>query len=267
MDSAPSSAGPVRTTSSIKRRRIGGYNSYFTRTPTTADSGRPDTRMTDVTQQTKSRYVVRDQDKKKRSRVYFDRFKIGADQSTDPVYPRPEVKYWDQLIPASGSPPVNVLSTGTIQNLSNITLNITNGRISTQCSLKSVYYQFVAQGGTANVPALLRHIVLYDRQPSQSIATAAAILQDPTLPITSPLNIDYSSRFVILADDRIQLSPRGSYISFCKGYRKVNQTITWAGSGTTSLTGMITVALFSTTTVATDAPNIYGVWRLRFIDN
>lgn len=194
-------------------------------------------------------------------------------QFTNPVYPRPEVKAYDYTLD-----PVNIDNSGDVIRVLNTISAGTGlpGRIGNQVATKSVYYQYVLNFGTGPVPNAIRHILFWDKQANSSTATAADLLAidalgtgTPNL-LTTPMNLTNRDRFVILADERTTLSPNGDQIRIISGFRKINQRTTWpapaSGSDDSPQTGALLLLFVSDETVTANEPNVYGTWRIRYID-
>lgn len=207
-----------------------------------------------------------------RAAIYRSPFS-NRSQFTNPVYPRPEVKAFDYALD-----PSNIDNSGTLIRTLNVISAGTGlpGRIGNQVATKSVYYQYVLNFGTGPVPNAIRHILFWDKQPNSDTATAADLLAidttgtgTPNL-LTTPMNLTNRDRFVILADERTTLSPNGDQIRIISGFRKINQRTTWpapaSGSDDFPQTGSLVVLFVSDETVTANEPNVYGTWRIRYID-
>lgn len=199
-------------------------------------------------------------------RRYQDPFMSIMRTRTDPVYPRPEVKWIDVEI-GSIAAPTSIDSSGTTTQTINVTTQGTgnSARLGSQIAVKSVYYQFVLNFGTGATPNVLRHILYWDRQSNSATASAATVLSATAL-VTSPMNLQFRERFVILADDRITLSPNGEQIKVINGFRKINQLANYNSASTTPQNGALNVLFISDESVAANEPTIYGTWRVRFMD-
>lgn len=190
---------------------------------------------------------------------------------TNPVYPRPEVKNLDFPLGNAGNT-APITDTGTP-----ICLNIvTNGtgdsqRIGRSVATKSVYYNFVLNFGTGETPNAIRHMLIWDRQPNGNVPATTDILQQTGTSqlLVSPLNLDNKQRFVILADERLTLSPQGDQIRIVNGYRAINQKSTWDNDTTDNVpsSGSLLLLFLSDESTADDQPRFYGNWRIRYLDN
>lgn len=195
----------------------------------------------------------------------YQRFFTGQNLRTHPVYPRPEVKAFDFTSAAA-----NIDITGAFINCIN---QIPAGtglqqRIGNQIATKSVYYQYVLNFGTGPVPNAIRHLLVWDKQPNGAVALPTDVLvTGPTL-LTSPMNLNNRDRFVILADERTTLSPNGDQIRIISGFRNINQRTDFnqSGSPTVPTTGALLTIFVSDETVVANEPNVYGTWRVRYID-
>lgn len=199
-------------------------------------------------------------------RRYQDPFMSIMRTRTNPVYPRPEVKWTDTELGTIAAP-VSIDNVGTTNQCINL-LSQGSGpssRLGSQVATKSVYYQFVLNFGQGPVPNAIRHILYWDRQSNAAVAPSTALLSAASL-ITSPMNLANRDRFVILADDRVTLSPNGDQIKVINGFRKINQLTNYTVAGTTPQNGALNVLFISDESVAANEPTIYGTWRVRYID-
>jgi len=212
-----------------------------------------------------------------RPRLYRkDKFALTSARC-DPVYPRPEIKYVD-ITTGDNTTPLNINNTGTdVENnpaiipLNPLAQGVTSGtRVGQQVATKSVYYQLVFNLATPledAVTCVARYIVFWDRTPKAAKPVIGDLLALSSSYVTSPLNLANRDRFVVLADDRIALSPEGEQIKFIDGYRKINQLSTYTDSDTAimPLTGGLFVLYVSDVTA--NYPTVYGIYRTRFMDN
>lgn len=192
-------------------------------------------------------------------------------QHMNPVYPRPEVKALD-----SNAPVANIDNAGTLIFLLNGLVSGTGltERIGNQISTKSVYWQYVLNFGTGPVPNAIRHILFWDKQPNATQPAATDLLAQDTTGgnlLTAPLNLTNRDRFVILADERTTLSPNGDQIRIMTGFRNINQRTTYPAPADGSVndfpsTGALFALFISDETVTANEPNVYGTWRVRYID-
>lgn len=194
---------------------------------------------------------------------------LTTNTRTNPIYPRPEVKFQDYPI---GSPfaPTPIPNDGTaafcINPLSQGTGALSN-RIGQQVATKSCYYQIVFNLGTVAVPIALRHILYWDRQFNGVASPVIGDLLANTSFLTSPLNLANRNRFVILSDDRLTLSPQGEMIRILDGFRVINQLSTYPDETFNPLTGALCVFVCSDEPTGDQTPTMYGIWRTRYMDN
>lgn len=190
------------------------------------------------------------------------------DGRTHPVYPRPEIKFID-TVNGTTATPIAIPNTGTSQVVLNSMIEgTTNGtRIGSQVAVKSVYYQFILNLGATVVPVVVRHILLWDRQPNAIAPSYASIFNIGTgSAVTSPLNLQNRNRFVVLADERIPLSPNGDQIVIRDGFRKINQKATYAENNAFPTSGALLLLFISNENTGAEQPTVTGTWRLRYID-
>lgn len=191
------------------------------------------------------------------------------------VYPRPEVKFSDTVFGTIAAPlPIDAGGIVPI-SLNNIGIgSLATNRLGMQISSKSVFFNITFQLGAAPTTCALRHMLVWDRQSNGALPTAAMVLQDPTTPLTSPLNMLNKSRFFVLVDERMILSAQGDNIIYTTGFRKVNQVSTFDPSATPTsnqpYTGNLVVLMWSnipTGATANTKPTYVGYWRFRYMDN
>lgn len=206
----------------------------------------------------------------RRRRTYRSKFNI-SNTRTNPVYPRPETKNFDFSVGPSATPQSIPLA-GVVIPINSIEQGIDdNQRIGRSIATKSCYYQYVLNFGTGPVPNVIRHMLVWDRQPNGTAPAVNQVLNNLGLstPVTAPMNLDNKERFVVLADERTTLSPNGDQIRVCNGFRTINQKTTFDNDQIDNIpaTGSLLVLFMSDETVPTNQPNFYGTWRVRFIDN
>lgn len=190
-------------------------------------------------------------------------------QRTDPLYPRPEVKYFTNVYNTVDP----IAQTGEISVLNALAQGTgSNQRIGSQFSTKSVYWQYILTLGGTAVPCVGRVLLCWDRQPDSGIAAVADILDisGSNLPVTAPINLSNRDRFVVLSDERHTLSPNGDQIKTITGFRNINQQTTVSTSSTGAAiptTGALLVLTCSDQSASASEMQLYGTWRVRFIDN
>lgn len=203
----------------------------------------------------------------RRGRGYRDPFSVTQNTRTHPVYPRPEVKWIDVTVGTAGSP-LSIDNAGTAnQNINSIPAGTgTSQRIGNQIALKSVYYQYVLNFGTGAVPNVIRHILYWDRQSDIGLSAGSDLLSPSSGYVTAPMNLENRNRFVILADDRLTLSPNGDQIRIIDGFRKINQLTNYNTTNPLPQNGALNVLFCSDESTAANEPTVYGTWRVRYID-
>lgn len=197
-----------------------------------------------------------------------------ANTRTNPVYPRPEVKWADTTF-GTIAVPITIPASGSVFVLNSLAQGITSQtRIGSQVATKSVYYQIVFNVGGTPLPNAMRHMLVWDRQHNggSPVLTATDILAGPgTTPLlTAPLNLSNRDRFVVLADDRFTLSPNGDQIRYVDEFRKINQLTTYpleTAADNDPVTGALCLLMISDETATANQPTFYGTWRVRYMDN
>lgn len=208
----------------------------------------------------------------RRRRSFYKRFQNNS--YSDPVYPRPEVKFSDVVI---GTPAVPFPIRNDNANITPIIINQIavndngNGRIGQVVATKSVYYQFTLNlNADTPTSAVIRHVLFWDRQPNLTAPTLDYLFQNASVGsvgtiVTSPLTIFNRDRFVVLSDDRVTLNINGDSIKFIGGFRTINQKSVYGNGNTLPLTGALWCVFASDQPLAT-APSVYGIWRMRYMD-
>nr|QCX35081.1 capsid protein [Blackfly multicomponent virus 2] len=201
---------------------------------------------------------------------YRRRNKFNAfSHATNPSYPRPEVKWFDTT-QGTITAPVEILNDGSNMTIINKIGGgiFANQRIGQQVATKSVFYQLVINLGPTAVPIVVRHMLFWDKQPTPAVPLVTDLLAGAPF-VTSPLNLNNRERFVVLAEDRITLSPMGDQIKIIDGFRNINQLTTYVNSAVAAdpTTGSLNVFLVSDEPAGVNSPRYYGTWRVRYIDN
>lgn len=202
---------------------------------------------------------------------YRDKWTL-TDTRCDPIYPRPETKYLDtplgQLPPATPGTPYAVPLAGSIWLINALGQNVTGfSRVGQQVATKSIFYQYFVRIGEVTVPCVCRVLLFWDRTPNAVNPAVADVLSNPGNGVVSPLNLANRDRFVILADERLTLSPNGDTSKSVEGYRRINQLSTYADGQAAPRTGGLFVLLISDENLTNYEPLIVGTWRVRFADN
>lgn len=188
--------------------------------------------------------------------------------STNRVYPRPEVKFRDVAIGTQQAPVAITNNATGVTVLNTLAQGTTSQeRVGQQVATKSCYYQAIFNLGTVPAAIGIRHILYWDRQYNSAAAPVASDLLANTNYITSPLNLANRNRFVVLADDRLTLSPNGEMIKVLDGFRNINQLSTYNDASNLPFTGALCVLIVSDEPTGDTAPTMYGTWRTRYMDN
>lgn len=180
---------------------------------------------------------------------------------TNPVYPRPEKKFFDVAIAGTA-----ITSAGVIFPINQIPQGIlSNNRIGAQVATSSTYYNYVLTLGTTPLPCSVRIILFWDREPNAASPSPTALLIAALT--TAPMNLLNRNRFVILDDDRDTLSPNGDQIRFMTGNRKIDQLSTFQDATGIPNTGGLFLLVLSDQSTAANQPIINATYRVRFMDN
>lgn len=208
---------------------------------------------------------IRSQSRNGRRRNYIN---FTRDGRTDPVYPRPEVKYFTFTF----NNPDPVAQGGEVSCINQLVQGTTGyQRIGAQIALKSVYWQYILTlGNTQQVPCCARVMLLWDRQPNGNVAAPNDIL-DPAgspLAIYASMNLANRDRFVVLSDERHTLSPNGDMVKTITGFKKINQVSTYGSvNAVPPNTGALLVFTMSDQASSTSEIQLNGTWRIRWMDS
>lgn len=121
---------------------------------------------------------------------------------------------------------------------------------------------------TSTVPVSCRYIIFVDTEPQGgNVPSATDLLDDPTS-IISPLNVDHTSRFTILEDLHVDLSPTGTQVMTTKSYKPLDFHIKYTGPESNAIEkNNIFCLLQSESSDTTNFPTMAIFWRLAFYDN
>jgi len=137
--------------------------------------------------------------------------------------------------------------------------------------LKSMLYRLVvvlAPTTTGSSP--VRIVIVYDKQSNATQATAATVFTVDS--ITSPMNLTFNHRFIVLFDDYIDcLGTSGPQSFVLRGFKKLNLPVefnsTNGGTFADIVTGNITAYVYSASTFGVASPGTTLYTRLRFEDS
>lgn len=194
---------------------------------------------------------------------------------TNPVYPKPELKYYD-VDEFGVTPPANtaqnITNTGTTAVLNSMITGTGNQNfLGNQVAIKSVSYRVELDlpATPANqVPTSGRVVLVWDKQPNGTAAPWSTIFQSANY--LSYINTNFRDRFVILRNDQFSLSPNGDQTLFFERNVKINMLTTFvnaqAATGTPN-TGALLICYIGDQGTAANQPTINGWFRVRFYDN
>lgn len=200
---------------------------------------------------------------------------------TNPVYPRPEVKYWD--INQAGVPFVApATNSGTAMPFAGTAFCLnriipgeaSNQRVGARVSTKSVSFRFevdlpvTTSTPVAGIPVQCsgRVVLVWDKQPNAAIATWSGVFQYASY--LSYMDIGNAQRFTILRNQQFSLSPQGDQTLFFDGYVKINMDTIFPAASVNGAptTGALLLMYISDQTAAASQPLIQGCWRVRYLD-
>lgn len=197
-----------------------------------------------------------------------------GNRHTNPVYPKPEVKFLDStqlgtvftVTPASSAMPVaglGVILNKIVQNGS------TPGRIGARVAIKSCAYRFEVDLGPTPVACSGRVVLLWDKQPNAETVYAWTDVFS-VASYLSYMDVGNTLRFTILRNQQFSLSPNGDQNLFFEGYCKINMESVWpqgVATATTPTSGALVLLYISDQTTVANQPLLTGVWRVRYIDS
>lgn len=131
---------------------------------------------------------------------------------------------------------------------------------------KSMYcsYSIARNAANTNVANNVRIVVFKDLSNIGTTPTVGDILASAS--VIAPLNVDHTSRYQILRDDRIALTLNGSGSRFSKHYIRVNDHLKFTGSLATDVyTNALYVLVI--TDQASSQPTFDANYRFGFYDN
>lgn len=164
---------------------------------------------------------------------------------------------------------VGMTSTPTIVNLNQIAAgDDANQRNGNSILAKYVILNYNVLMNVATATAACRVMIVVDTENTGTDPTAAQILQNSaaTYNVSSPINIDNTARFTILADQKFTLSNTGNQSVIRKVYRKLNFHIKFTTTATTGFQKNSVYIMFMSTS-ATNEPIITWQTRVAYYDN
>lgn len=206
---------------------------------------------------------------RKMARSYTPRTRkyTGLPRLVNSVMPTPELKYFDTFIPGG-----TVSNAGTFYQLLTPAQGTgSNAIIGNSASTRYITAKYSIRQGAAPTNCAWRVLFIYDRQPvtaSPGLPATAALLA--TSGPTSPLNLQYKDRFVILASEEGSLSVTGNQITFVDMYRRVDMQTSFplvnTGPSTPPTTGALLLFFISDQASGSGAPVFFGNIRVRYVD-
>lgn len=195
---------------------------------------------------------------------------------TNPRFPAPEIKYFDQYqtgtLPGTIPPPTSIPSTGVVFCINDFNQGPSQSQfVGNQVSTKSCGYRFevALPSGmeAAPVPTSGRVCLVWDKQPNGVTAGWTDIFTYPNY--LSFTNMSNRERFVILRNQQFSLSPQGDECLFFEGFCKINMSTTYQTTLATQIpyTGALLICYISDQVTDVNQPTLNGYWRTRYIDN
>lgn len=139
--------------------------------------------------------------------------------------------------------------------------------------MKSVYVRLhnIMSQDASSVFSVCRLMIILDKQPNAATPSTANVLENTSVPVASPLEKDYSTRFDVLWDKVITMSKTGAEGRFVKKYIPLDIKVRYNENNNGDITDINTNALYfcivTNATAATLEPSFYSNVRLRFVDN
>jgi len=199
----------------------------------------------------------------------------GGTRHTNPVYPKPELKFYD-ADEAGVNPPANtpaaISNVGTVACLNQLTTGTgVQNFLGNQIAVKSISYRVeldLPAVAANQVPTSGRVVLIWDKQPNGTLAPFTSIFQAANY--LSYINNNFRDRFVILRNDQFSLSPNGDQTIFFERNVKINMLTTFAnlqGAAAVPQTGALLLAYIGDQATAANQPTINGWFRIRYYDN
>lgn len=194
---------------------------------------------------------------------------------TNPVYPKPELKFYD-ADEFGVNPPANTPQTVTNTGVTACLNQLVTGTgvqnfLGNQIAIKSLSYRVELDlpATPANqLPTSGRVVLIWDKQPNGTLAPWSTIFQSSNY--LSYVNNNFRDRFVILRNDQFALSPNGDQTLFFERNVKINMLTTFANGQSSAgvpQTGALLVAYIADQATAANQPTINGWFRIRYYDN
>lgn len=192
----------------------------------------------------------------------------------NPRLPPPEIKTFD--IAANGAIPVatpasiSIPNTGAVILLNGMNSGSTSStRVGLSCVIKNCSYRFEVDlpvDPADQVPTSGRVMLIWDRQPNQTLATYTDIFTVANY-LSFAVNIGFS-RFVVLRNQQFSLSPNGNQSLFFEGFAKINMKTTYGTATAPSVpaSGALYAVVISDQALADNQPLLSGCWRVRYVD-
>lgn len=178
-----------------------------------------------------------------------------------------EFKYLD----TSAAPTTN--NTGTFVLLNGLQKgDDVNNRDGRSIRIKSLEHRLFLQHNSSSTDSMVRVILFIDKQPNGAAPSSGSVLISGNT-ITSPRNLEWRKRFVILSDKTYVLSTDGGkyYVAPKAKYLDLDMhtaySTTDAGTVTDILSNALYMYVLGATQDLTNYPTISYYNRIRFVDN
>lgn len=174
-----------------------------------------------------------------------------------------EFKFNDRLVSN------NILDTGEFILMNGIAQGTNdNERIGNTMRIKSVEYRIIVQHNIgATDQTYFRCILFVDLESDGADPTLAEVLQNTTVPIVSPRNLNNRNKYLILKDQVLKLNddnPNG----YIEVYKKLNLKTTYDAAGATiAAIANHPIYLLVLSNHPSNGPTMNSYSRIRYVDN
>lgn len=164
----------------------------------------------------------------------------------------------------------NVTAAGSIDMLNIISQGTTDStRVGDSIKAYNFLLRLKLEENSSPVPACVRFILIKDHEPrATGIPAVSDVLE--AVSVVSPLNKEHGTRYTILKDWMVSLSPNGKQITHKKIFRKLNFHMHYkgnAGASTDAESNSLLLLYISDQSTSANQPVLTYRSRLRYIDN
>lgn len=145
-----------------------------------------------------------------------------------------------------------------------------NQRNGQRIRLRSMFINITTNiNSLSTTDVLIRYIIFIDKQPNAAAPVLADVLEDTTYVIQSPMEIDNSKRFIVLANQKCAMSINGVRKMHKSIYKKLNYIVQYNSSNAGTIADITTNSLYLLilSDDNTNSPSFDFYCRLRYVDN